>query len=139
MQAILNERIGKNESITDDDIETATFDARRKYDRKIDKWRKDSSIDASTFSDDLINQSIAYVKEPGEINPILKEIQKRSEEKHEEHKKKKCFCTSIDDIIEPLKTLRSKLKQFPTSKYLFAAVLEIEQDKIDVRKKRWKH
>jgi hypothetical protein len=139
MQAILEKAIEENESITEDDIEQATTDARYKLEPDIKEWGKDRSIDTtSPDSYDLVKQAIAYAAKPDEINPILKEKQKQRKENPDAYTKKICLRTSIGSIVEPLKTLKRRFES-PNLKNLFAAVLEIDPDKIDVRKKRWKY
>jgi hypothetical protein len=69
---------------------------------------------------------MAYVSTPEQVGPILQAKQEQME---------KTPRTSIKSIIEPLKRLQVDM-QDKDPKNLFAAVLAIHQDNIDVRKKR---
>jgi hypothetical protein len=126
---MLEKRIAKNESITPEDVEVATFDTRRELNEKgydIKTWKKDSSINVCKSSDELLRQSMAYAKTPIQAAPILQAKQEQME---------KTPRNSIKNIIEPLKDLQEAV-QHEKPKNLFAAVLAIHQDNIDVRKKR---
>jgi hypothetical protein len=72
-------------------------------------------------SDELIVQSMAYAITPQQAAPILKTKQEQMD---------KTPRNSLESIIQPLKELQRGM-QGEKSNNLFAAVLEIDQDKID--------
>ncbi len=121
--------------ITEDDVELATFDARCKLDRDIKKWENDPSINLGKSSTELLHQSIAYARTREQIDSILQAKQKQIDKNPNEYPKKKRSHTSLEDVIGPLRKLKGKMpRKGPEN--LFAAVLQIDQDKINVRKKR---
>jgi hypothetical protein len=120
--------------ITEEDVECSTYEAKyslcpSQYD--IKQWKNSFSFHVDSSSLELIVPSMAYVESPQDIEPIFQAKKKQRERSTSKPTTEEPMDTSLADIFEPLKQLKSKIQREKLQN-LFTAVLNFSDDEIDV-------
>jgi hypothetical protein len=120
--------------ITEEDVEYSTYQAKHSlYSNQYDikQWIKDISFGVESSSHDLIVLSMAYVERPQDIESIFEAKKEQHERSTSKPTTEEPMDTSLADIFEPLKQLKSKIQREKLQN-LFTAVLNFSDDEIDV-------